>query len=228
MKNIFATLIVSILSFGTYSQDISIDCQLESGTFQKFYKKTGTTIFEVNSSGKILEILVFDTEESAGIYMRKPHELNKPNQAIDLGEVSLYIERYTTIKYYSPGEYNSGKTKRIGDLSLKYFNSSQYNSGKLKQIGDIFINYYTSNQYHSGKLKSIGNTTVNYFTPTQYNPRKIKAIGDIKINYYTTAQYNSGKLKFIGLLNIKYYTPNEYNSGKLKEVKGIDTRFRLI
>lgn len=36
--------------------------------------------------------------------------------------------------YYTPSEYNSGKVKNIGGLTIKYYTPSEYNSGQFKEV----------------------------------------------------------------------------------------------
>ena len=216
-----------MFSLNAFSQNLSVDCQLENGSLSSFYKKIGTSVIKVNSSGKLLDVLLFDSEISATIYMKKPNEINEPNESLDIGGVQIYLDSYTAIGYYSQNEYNSGNIKNIGNILIDYYSPGEHNSGKLKKIGDILISYYTPNENHSGKLKNIGNILIDYYTPNEYNSNKLKSIGNISIGYYTPNEYNSGKLKNIGNVLIDYYTPNEYNSGKFKEIKGSDSRVRL-
>ena len=228
MKYIFLLSILSMFSFNIFSQNLTVDCQLESGSLSNFYKKIGTSIIGVNSSGEILEILLFDSETSANIYMKKPNEVNKPNENISIAGIQIYLNFFASIGYYSPNEYHSGKIKNIGNILIDYYTPNEYNSGKLKTIGDISISYYSPNEYHSGKIKDIGHILIDYYTPNEHNPGKLKTIGDISISYYSPNEYHSGKIKSIGNILIDYYTPNEYNSGKFKEIKQTDSRVRLL
>ena len=228
MKYITVSLFLSLFSFGVFGQNLTIDCQLQNGSLNRFYKKIETSIVAVNSSGEVLEILMFDSEEGATRYMKKPNEINKPNESIEIGEIEVYLDSYTSIGYYSPNEFHSGKIKNIGNILIEYYAPSEYNSGKLKKIGAVSIDYYSPNDHNSGKLKAIGGVSINYYSQYEYNSGKLKEIGAVSISYYSPNEYNPGKLKEIGNISINYYSPSEYNTGKFKEIKGTDSRLRLI
>ena len=217
MKNLLFSLLFTC-SITSWSQQLSINCNLEQGELDTFYQVVKNKVFKINANGQLSEILLFKTDAEAQAFIDHPKAIYKPCKSILAGQVRIYLETYTSLNYY--GSYSKGlegKVRSIDQINITYYEDYQRNSGKvgkIKSFDGINIAYFGEyNDYsgYVGKLRSIGgNIRFAYFGNYKVYKGKVgkfSSINGISVDYYIEhSMYKGivGKLKRIGHIYINY------------------------
>ena len=178
----------------------------------------------VNFHAQKIQKLIYDLNGAIEIYTE--NFLLKVDKKGNSFIISPYNFSGTTDYFDNYQEqYNYGKIKNIGDITVEYWNVSDERDaryGKVKRIGNVEVDYWTSLNYESekfGRIKNIGEITFDYYKKDGFdteNEGKIKSIGNVFIEYWTDMSDKAkfGKLKSFGSVKLDYY--NDYYGDKLK------------